>query len=95
MTQHAMADVLVGQGKIAEAMELYKQALQVYQEVGDVQGIAVTQHAMADVLVGQGKIAEAMELYKQALQVYQEVGDVRGIAVTQGAWRMCWWDRGR
>jgi len=32
-------------------MELYEQSLKVYEELGDVRGIAVTQSAMADVLV--------------------------------------------
>jgi hypothetical protein len=46
-----MANVLVQQGRVAEAMKLYEASLTTKQELGDVREIAVTQHAMANVLV--------------------------------------------
>ena len=54
-----MADVLVQQGKVGEALALYEQSLRTDQELGDVRGVAVTQQAMANVLVQQGKVGEA------------------------------------
>ncbi len=70
-------------GQNRHALALYEQALEIYQELGDVRGVAVTQHAMADVLVQLGKPQEAMTLYEQSLHTKQELGDVREVAVTQ------------
>nr|MBA2677211.1 tetratricopeptide repeat protein [Ktedonobacteraceae bacterium] len=72
-------------GQNRRAQELYEQALEIAQELGDVRSVAVTQNAMAAVLSQQGKPQEAMKLYEEALRTTQELGDVRSVAVTQHA----------
>jgi len=72
-------------GQNPHALSLYEQALELYQELGDVRSVAVTQNAMADVLVQLGKPQQALALYEQALHTKQELGEVRGVAVTQNA----------
>jgi len=72
-------------GQNRRALSLYEQALETYQELGDVRSVAVTQNAMADVLVDLGKPQQAMALYEQALRTKQQLGDVQQVAVTQGA----------
>src|SRR6266700_1967393 len=72
-------------GQNRHALALYQQALEIYQELGDVSGVAATQHTMAGVLRQLGKPQEALALYEQALRTYQELGDVRGVAATQNA----------
>src|SRR3989440_1206538 len=55
-------------GQNRHALALYELALQMYQELGDVRGVAVTQNVMADVLRQLGKPQEALVLYEEALR---------------------------
>ena len=81
VTQHAMAAVLVQQGKPAEAMKLYEESLQTKQQLGDVRGIAVTQANMSQVLFSslnepQQAIALAWEAY-QSLDSHGYIADAQ------------------
>lgn len=70
-------------GQNRHALALYEQALEIDQELGDVQGVAITQSAMADVLMQLGKPKEALELHEQALRTLQGLEDVSDAAATQ------------
>ncbi|GAC1551424.1 MAG: hypothetical protein NVS2B2_01020 [Ktedonobacteraceae bacterium] len=81
-------------GQIQHALRLYEASFKVYQELGDVRGVAVTQHAMADLLAQQGQVSEAMRLYEASLKTKQELGDVREVAVTQTNLGNLLWQQG-
>jgi tetratricopeptide (TPR) repeat protein len=70
-------------GQNRHALELYEEALENYQELGDVSGVAMAQLAMARLLVHLGKPQAALALYEQAFHTYQELGDVHNLATTQ------------
>src|SRR5205085_6181228 len=80
-----LAEPYMRLGQNRRALALYEQALEIYQELGEVRGVSVTQNAMADVLSHLGKPQEALVFYEQSLRTKQELGDVRGIGVTQHA----------
>ena len=70
-------------GQNRYALELYEQALEMYQELGDLSGVAMTQLTMARVLVQLGKPQEALVLFEQALLTNQELRDEHSVATTQ------------
>ena len=70
-------------GQNRRALALYELALEIYQHLGDVRGVALTQNAMANVLSLLGKPQEALTLYDEALHTMQELGELREVAVTQ------------
>jgi tetratricopeptide (TPR) repeat protein len=72
-------------GQNRHALDLYEQALEIDQDLGDIHSVAMTQSAMAHVLVQLGKPQEAMALYEQSLHTKLNLGDVRGVAATKSA----------
>jgi tetratricopeptide (TPR) repeat protein len=72
-------------GQNRHALALYEQALEMYQELGDVHNLATTQQGMGDMLTQLGKPQEALFHLEQALHAYQELGEVRAIAMTQAS----------
>ncbi|NJO78923.1 MAG: CHAT domain-containing protein [Cyanobacteria bacterium RM1_2_2] len=68
-----MAQVIAAQGNIEQAMQLWQQSLQLYEQIGDVRGKAVTLGNMATVAYRQGETQQALELFKQVAQALGEV----------------------
>ena len=79
--QWAMADVLVNQGRLEEALTLLERALQTSEELGDQRSQAVAQGYMANLLRMQGRLQESVALYEDTILKMQELGDVRDLAV--------------
>ncbi len=76
----AKADVLQFLKQRAEAIALYDEAIQVYNQVGARLGYANCLQAKADVLQFLDQRAEAIALYDEAIGVYNQVGDRLGYA---------------
>lgn len=70
-------------GQMRRALVLAEQALEVFQNAGNVRSVAATQNTLADLLMQQGKIEEALFLNQQALRMYQDLEDGRGVSATQ------------
>ena len=76
----AVAKAVLGQPH--EALHDYRQSLETFESIGDVQGKAVTLHGMAGVLAQQGEVEGAMKLWQQSLEICESIGDVQGKAAT-------------
>jgi len=76
------AFLIAQQGEIDTALDLYRQSLQIKEQINDVQGKAATLHAMAGIVAQQGEIDTALDLYRQSLQILEQINDVRGKAAT-------------
>jgi tetratricopeptide (TPR) repeat protein len=74
VTQSAMADVLVQQGKPQEAMALYEQALHTKQDLGDVREVAVTQANFCQLLFQQGEHQRALSMAWEAYTSLRQSG---------------------
>ncbi len=72
LIQHAMANVLVQQGRVGEGMKLYEESLKVTQELGDVRGIVVTQTNFGYLLWQQGEYIKALAMVWQAYKSLPE-----------------------
>ena len=70
------------QGRYAEALETYEQALAIQREVGDRAGEGTTLANIGLVYDRQGRYDEALEAYEQALAIQREVGDRAGEGTT-------------
>ncbi|MFN7960869.1 MAG: tetratricopeptide repeat protein [Thermoanaerobaculia bacterium] len=79
---HNSAVLHAQQGRNEEAFELYRQSLEINEQIGDVQGQAATLHALAGLHAQQGRVEEAFELYRQSLEIKERIGDVQGQAAT-------------
>jgi CHAT domain-containing protein/tetratricopeptide (TPR) repeat protein len=62
----------------SEALDAYRNARQLYRDVGDKQGQGVSWVGEADVLFLLGNNQEALSAYRQARSLYQDVGDKLG-----------------
>lgn len=65
-------------GDVAGALALHREALEVYEKLGDVRSQAVTQFDLADLLRRQGEYAEAELLYRDCLDISRRIGDAEG-----------------
>jgi pentatricopeptide repeat protein len=70
-TYNNMAIVLRSQGKLDDAMELHRKALDIKQKTlgEDHSSLADTYNNMANILQSQGMLEDAMELYGKALEI--------------------------
>ncbi|MBN6034741.1 tetratricopeptide repeat protein [Amycolatopsis sp. 195334CR] len=67
-------------GRLTEALDLAKQALPRWAQVGDARGEAATLCAIAIPTMELGRHGEAIAHFEAALEKYEEVGDLRGQA---------------
>jgi tetratricopeptide (TPR) repeat protein len=86
--QHNLANLVAQQGDIPRALGFWQDSLELYEQIGDVQGKAATLHEMAGVIAQQGDIPRALGLWQDSLELAEQIGDVRGKAATL-AW-MAW-----
>jgi tetratricopeptide (TPR) repeat protein len=70
-------------GEPHEALTLYREALTMYEEVGDRAGQAATLSNIGLVYNGMGDGQQALAYYQQALPIREEVGDRAGESVTR------------
>jgi hypothetical protein len=85
MLLSASASRLIQTGGIDAAEKLLKEAVAVFETLGDVRGCAVTMGKIADILQARGQLDEALKIRtEEQLPVYERLGDVRSRAVTMG-----------
>jgi tetratricopeptide (TPR) repeat protein len=65
-----MTIIYANQGQVEEAIDLYKQSLELNDRIGNMQGKAATLHQMAIIYANQGQVEEAIDLYNSILQFF-------------------------
>ncbi|MEO7330424.1 MAG: tetratricopeptide repeat protein, partial [Minicystis sp.] len=78
------ARILKNKGQVDEALKLHKEALAVYEALGDRRSRAMTLGDIARILTDKGQVDEALKLHKEALAVYEALGDRRQRAIALG-----------
>lgn len=63
-TMHSLAGLEAQQGKVARAIELWQQFLEVKERIGDLHRKASTLHEMAGMIAQQGDSARALQLWQ-------------------------------
>ena len=79
----SVGEVLVAQGKLPEALEVYREGLAICQMLAEQdksnsdwqRHLSVSYDNVGDVLVAQGKLPEALEAYEQSLKIRQMLAD--------------------
>lgn len=81
-------------GRAGEAAVHFEEALELYQEIGNLQGQAQVQNSLASAYFDLGQWADADKIYRQAGQTFSQLGNVYnrtlvdnnlgGIALNQG-----------
>ena len=72
------------QGNYQQAMRWHQQALALYREVGDKQGIAFALNNLGNQVQYQGDYKRARAFLEESLALYRELGDQWGIAIVLG-----------
>ena len=72
----------VGQPK--ESRVACEEARSIYQQAGDLAGVARSLHAMAEVPLDQGDLEQAKKLYEEALLISRHIGLKKGVANSLG-----------
>ncbi|MDG4560930.1 MAG: CHAT domain-containing protein [Candidatus Competibacter sp.] len=80
--QHNLAGLLNQRGDIEGALSLWRDSLDLSDQIGNVQGKAATLHAMANLQAQQGDVAGALGLYRDSLALEEQIGNVQGKAAT-------------
>lgn len=75
-----MAEVLINQGRSAEARSLLEEALRVFLASGWVDGVSFVEVQLARVFAEEGAIDEALRLFRKAWDQFLELGETRSIA---------------
>ena len=78
----AQAKVLFEQQDLAAALNLFRQSLDIYQQVGDNIGVTASLSNIASVLQAQGQFSESLGMYEKALAIYLKAGDKTSAALT-------------
>jgi predicted ATPase len=65
----------------AVARELHKEALTIYQELGDMPGISTALLQLGTIAHDEGDYASALSLFEQSLSIKRELGDRLGTAM--------------
>src|SRR5262249_52122264 len=70
----SLGDVRQHQGRLAEALDLYRQALKIDEEGKNDRGIAVSANEMALVFEDRGELSQAENLYLRSFLLFLKVG---------------------
>jgi tetratricopeptide (TPR) repeat protein len=77
---NALGNVQLQLGRYDEALDYYRQSLEIARRVEDRRSIAVAMSNIANVLREQGEYDEAIPMVREALELRTQIGDRRGIA---------------
>jgi ATP/maltotriose-dependent transcriptional regulator MalT/two-component SAPR family response regulator len=69
-------------GNVAEALTDFRQALALYEALGDTYRVGMCHHEIGICLVAQGKNTGADHHYKQALRIWEALGNANDLANT-------------
>ncbi len=71
-----------GMGELDKAEEMFRQAIHVFREVGDIEGLSAASANLGDVFLAKGDLDGAEHTLSSAIPGYREIGDKDGIALT-------------
>jgi tetratricopeptide (TPR) repeat protein len=77
----SLGDVRQHQGRLADALDLYRQALKIDEQGRNDRGIAVSVNEMALVYEGRGELKEAERLYRRSYLLFLKVGHRKNAGV--------------
>ena len=84
-TQAQVADILISRGELDEALAILKEALPVFEDLGNVVGLAFIYDKIANAYQGQQRLNDALRIRREKeLPIYEKAGNWRFGAVTQG-----------
>jgi tetratricopeptide (TPR) repeat protein len=66
--------------ELSRATELFEQAVELYQELGDQSGVAGALNSLGSAIRNTGEVARARDLFTQSLELRRTVGDRAGQA---------------
>jgi DNA-binding winged helix-turn-helix (wHTH) protein/tetratricopeptide (TPR) repeat protein len=69
-------------GDLDRAEKMFREAIAVFREVGDIQGISAASGNLGDVALAKGNLDEAARVMTDAIPGYKEMGDKDGVALT-------------
>jgi tetratricopeptide (TPR) repeat protein len=69
-------------GDMVQAEQLFLEAIGIFREVGNPEGLAVAMGNLAAARLGQGKLSEAEKMLEASVPDYQAVEDKEGVALT-------------
>jgi len=73
-TLHQLAMLAQARGDYGEAERLYRESLEIAEQLGDKAGVAITLAQLALLEEAKGNIAKALELIHQAERIFVELG---------------------
>ena len=68
-------------GDFAAAERSYRQALEIFERIGDQAGMSVGYHQLGMLAERRGDFAAAERSYRQALEIFERIGDQAGMSV--------------
>jgi class 3 adenylate cyclase/tetratricopeptide (TPR) repeat protein len=78
-TQTVWASIMEDQGKVSDALEMRRQALDTARKIGSQRDIIGALQNLADTLSSQGNTKEARDHYEEAFQIARTIGDKLGL----------------
>ena len=69
-------------GNTSEALRLYEESVQLFDQLGDVRGRAMTMGNIARLRAQRGDLDGALRFHEESLRVFDQLGDLRGRATT-------------
>jgi non-specific serine/threonine protein kinase len=73
-------NLALSQGDLAGAAALHEKSHEIWQELGNLQGISQSRSALGIVAWAQGDKRRARQLQEESLQIQRQLGDLHGIA---------------
>ena len=84
--QNKIADILLIQGLLEDALVIRKQQLKIYESINDTTRQAIVWGKIADIAFSQGKYHESSRIrMEQELPIFEKLEDSRSIALTKGS----------
>lgn len=81
-TLNDFAGLYYQMGNIDRAEKMYRDALLVFRQLGEIEGMTTASSNLGDIAMTRGNLAEAARLISEAIPGYKEMGDKDGLALT-------------
>ena len=69
-----LANLAKREGNLAEAERLYRRAISLDKDLGDVVGMSIRMFNLAMLCLAQGRLNEALPLLEQTVEIAEQVG---------------------
>lgn len=80
-TMNDFAGLYYQMGDLDRAEAMFRRALKVFREVGDIEGVTATSSNLGDVSLARGNLSDAANALSDAIPGYREIGDKDGVAL--------------